>query len=57
MTADDRRNAGIWQQLRKLKRRQLDALQSKLLKGGFERREYAGDPNQPRHFWVKTRNK
>lgn len=53
----EKQGAGIWQQLRRLKREKLDSMERKLLVGRFERREFAGDPNQPRHFWVKTRNK
>jgi hypothetical protein len=42
---------------RKLSRKELDKLESEMIKRPFERREFAGDPNQPRRFWVRTRNK
>jgi hypothetical protein len=42
---------------RKLSRKELDKLEAEMIKRPFERREFAGDPNQPRRFWVRTRNK
>jgi hypothetical protein len=42
---------------RKLSRKELDRLEAEMIKRPFERREFAGDPNQPRRFWVRTRNK
>ena len=47
----------IWERLRKQSRRQLDQLERDLVKRPGEKREYAGDPNQDRRFWVRTRNK
>jgi hypothetical protein len=42
---------------RKLSRKELDKLEAEMIMRPFERREFAGDPNQPRRFWVRTRNK
>jgi hypothetical protein len=42
---------------RKLSRKELDKLEAEMIKRPFERCEFAGDPNQPRRFWVRTRNK
>ena len=42
---------------RKLTRKELDKLEAEMIKRPFERREFAGDPNQARRFWVRTRNK
>jgi hypothetical protein len=47
----------LWKSLRKRRRRDLDKIQRDLVKRPGEKREYAGDPNQPRHFWVRTRNR
>ena len=33
---------------RKLSRKELDKLEAEMIKRPFERREFAGDPNQPR---------
>ena len=41
----------------KLTRKELDRMEAEMIKRPFERREFAGDPNQPRRFWVRTRNK
>lgn len=41
----------------KLSRKELDKLEAEMIKRPFERREFAGDPNQPRRFWVRTRNR
>jgi hypothetical protein len=41
----------------KLSRKELDKLEAEMIKRPFELREFAGDPNQPRRFWVRTRNK
>jgi hypothetical protein len=41
----------------KLSRKELDQIEAEMIKRPFERREYAGDPRQPRRFWVRTRNK
>jgi hypothetical protein len=41
----------------KLSRKELDRLEAEMIKRPFERREFAGDPRQPRRFWVRTRNK
>ena len=46
-----------WLRLRGRRRRELDRLQKDLVKRVGEKREYAGDPNQPRHFWVRTKNR
>jgi hypothetical protein len=48
----DRERAGA-----KLSRKELDKIEAEMIKRPFERREFAGDPNQPRRFWVRTRNK
>jgi hypothetical protein len=42
---------------RKLSRKEMDKLEAEMIKRPFERREFAGDPNQARRFWVRTRNK
>jgi len=42
---------------RKLSRKELDKLEAGMIKRPFERREFAGDPNQARRFWVRTRNR
>ncbi len=42
---------------RKLSRKELDRLEAEMIRRPFERREFAGDPNQPRRFWVRTRNR
>jgi hypothetical protein len=42
---------------RKLTRKELDRIEAEMIKRPFERREFAGDPRQPRRFWVRTRNK
>jgi len=44
-------------QRRKLSRKELDQMEADMIKRPFERREFAGDPNQPRRFWVRTRNR
>jgi hypothetical protein len=48
----DRERAGT-----KLSRKELDKIEAEMIKRPFERREFAGDPKQPRRFWVRTRNK
>ena len=53
----EKRTGWIWERLRKKSRKELDKLEQDLVRRPGEKREYAGDPNQPRHFWVKTRNK
>jgi hypothetical protein len=40
-----------------LTRKELDRIEAEMIMRPFERREYAGDPRQPRRFWVRTRNK
>lgn len=35
----------------------LDRIERDLVVGHYERREFAGDPRQPRKFWVRTRNR
>ncbi len=49
------REGWIWNRLRGSKRRDLDRLQRDLTKLQFERREFAGDPNQPDHYHVEIR--
>ena len=41
----------------KLTRKELDRIEAEMIMRPFVRREYAGDPQQPRRFWVRTRNK
>jgi hypothetical protein len=41
----------------KLSRKELDRIEAEMIMRPFERREFAGDPRQPRRFWVRTRNK
>lgn len=41
----------------KLSRKELDRIEAEMIMRPFERREFAGDPKQPRRFWVRTRNK
>jgi hypothetical protein len=43
--------------VRKLSRKELDKIEAAMIMRPFERREFAGDPRQPRRFWVRTRNK
>jgi hypothetical protein len=47
----------LWEELRKSGRADLDKIEKGLVARKGERRPYAGDPNQPRQFWVRTRNK
>jgi len=47
----------LWDRLRKKSRKDLDKIEKDLVMRPSEKRQYAGDPNTPRHFWVKTRNK
>lgn len=47
----------LWQWLRRRKLKELDRLEASLIKRPFERREFAGDPQQASVFRVKTRNK
>lgn len=47
----------IWNLLRRKSRRQLDRVEAGLVKRTGEKRQYAGDPNQPRQLWIRTRNK
>jgi hypothetical protein len=42
---------------RKPSRKELDRIEAQMIMRPFERREFAGDPNQPRRFWVRTRNR
>jgi len=46
----------VWEKLRGRSRRSLDRIQRDLTVGRYERRKYAGDPMQPEHYRVKTRN-
>jgi hypothetical protein len=41
----------------KLTRKEMDRIEAEMIMRPFERREFAGDPKQPRRFWVRTRNK
>jgi hypothetical protein len=41
----------------KLTRKELDRIEAEMIMRPYERREFAGDPKQPRRFWVRTRNK
>jgi hypothetical protein len=47
----------LWKRVRGQKRSELDRLERELVKRPGEARKFAGDPNQPRVFWVKTRVK
>jgi hypothetical protein len=53
----EKRTNWLWDKLRKRSREELDRLQKDLLKRPAEKRQYAGDPNQSRNIWVRTRNK
>ncbi|MFN3649489.1 MAG: hypothetical protein ACK47B_07885 [Armatimonadota bacterium] len=53
----EKRGAWLWNLLRGKKRSELDRLEAALVKRPGEKRQYAGDPNQARQLWVKTRNK
>ena len=53
----EQKGTSIWALLRKKSRKELDKVEKNLVMGREEKRQYAGDPNQPRHFWVRTRNK
>lgn len=46
----------LWERLRGRSRMSLDRMEREMLVGKFERREFAGDPQQPDHYRVKTRN-
>lgn len=47
----------LWTLLRKGTRRDLDKIEVDLVKRPFEKRQFAGDPQQPDHYRVKTLNK
>lgn len=47
----------LWDRLRRLSRREKDKLEADMVRGRFERRQYAGDPQQADVFRVRTRNK
>jgi hypothetical protein len=47
----------LWTLLRKDNRKKLDKIEQNLVKGASEKREFAGDPNQAKHLWIKTRNR
>ena len=47
----------LWERLRKKTRKELDVIERDLVKGSFERREYAGDPNQPAAVRIRLRKK
>ncbi|HEU4752701.1 MAG TPA: hypothetical protein VFU47_06295 [Armatimonadota bacterium] len=48
----------LWDRLRKRSRKELDRIEENLVKGSREeKRQFAGDPNQSRQIWVRTRNK
>jgi hypothetical protein len=53
----DQPKTSLWDKLRKQSRKDLDKVEKSLVMGADEKREYAGDPAQPRHFWIRTRNK
>jgi hypothetical protein len=54
--AEQQRN-WIWHLLRGWQRKDLDRLESELVRGlPPEKRAYAGDPNQAEHLKVRTRN-
>ena len=53
----EERKQPLWERVRKRSRRQLDQLARDLVKRPGEKRQYAGDPNQDRRFWIRTRNK
>jgi hypothetical protein len=47
----------IWEMLRKRKVREIDALQRDMVKGRFERREFAGDPNQAEYVRIPLKHR
>jgi hypothetical protein len=53
----EEKSVSIWERLRKKRRKDLDVVERDLVMRPGEKRQFAGDPNQPRHFWVRTRNK
>lgn len=53
----EQRGNWIWERLRGKSRRELDKLQRDLVMRPGEKREFAGDPKQARHLWVKLRKK
>ena len=55
----EKRGNWIWDLLRKKKRTELDRMEADLIKRPFEKREFAGDPNQAQaqKMRVRTRNK
>ena len=55
--AEEVKKRWLWERLREGDRAELDALEQKLVARPGEKRAYVGDPNQPRKFWVRTRNK
>ena len=53
----EQRGKWLWTLLRKKSRKELDRIERDLVKLPGEKRQYAGDPNQARHWWIRTRNK
>ncbi len=47
----------LWTLLRRENRKKLDAIEQGLVLGRYEKREHVGDPSQPKHLWIKTRNR
>jgi len=53
----EQRRTWLWDRLRGRKRKDLDKLERDLIVRPGEKRQYAGDPNQARFLWIRTRNK
>ena len=51
------RGKSIWERLRGKSRKELDRIELELVKRPGEKRQYAGDPNQERYLWIRTRNR
>jgi len=55
--SDDGSKQPLWRKLWKLSRREKDRLELDMIQGQYEKRQYAGDPQQQDVFRVRTRNK
>ena len=53
----EKRGNWLWERLRGKSRKDLDRMEKDLIKRPGEKREFAGDPNQPRYLRIKLRQK
>ena len=53
----EQRPRGLWNIIRQKSSKELDEMERKLIFRPFEKREFAGDPEQAKHFWVRLRKK